>query len=142
MNKKFNLWMSSIDDRFLEEASTITKKTFRFRVIARVIAACLILAATGLLFRHIVFSPDETNDGIIREYFTKDNTDYTILSCEATEATNISGMDIAEIEPLVWYAGGLEIKLCSTNDTIWASWYDYNTGTQWCLMSDTSSLTL
>ena len=141
-DKNFNLWMTSIDDRFLEEAASISKQNRRYRIITRVIAACLVLAAARLLFRHVQLSNDKANDGITREYFTTNGTNYTMLSCEITEPTDISGMEATKTEPLVWYAGGLELKLCSTNDTCWVSWYDTNTHTQWCLLSETDSLSL
>lgn len=167
--KKFDLWMTSIDDSYLEEASVVPEKSKRYRILLPVVAACLILAVTGLFIRHgrlqdqdsdqpshlaensipstvPAFAPTsasmvEPEDEVTRKYFSKNGTDYTMLSCEAAEATDISGLDNTA-EPLVWYAGGLEIKLCSTKDMAWASWYDTNTGTQWCLMSETSSLSL
>jgi len=164
MNKKFDLWMKSIDNHYLEEAAMVPQPQEKnyYRFVVPAVAACLVLVVSGLLLRHTALpdsSPDSgknvaeqlptttvpdvtPEDGITKEYFTKDNTDYTILSCEASAPTAISVMSEAETEPLTWYAGGLEIKLCSTNDTIWASWFDSNTSTQWCLLSDTSSLAL
>lgn len=141
--KKFELWMTSIDEKYLEEAATPTNFKRNYRFIALAVAACLVLTATGLLFRHSLLPQNTTgDDGIIREQFTKNDTEYTLLSCEVAEPTDISGMEATASEPLGWYAGGLEIKLCSTNDAIWASWYDTNTKIQWCLLSDTTSLAL
>ncbi len=134
--KKFNLWMDSIDEMYLEEMIAPPKKLYLS--VLPVAAACLLLIVAGVLFRNARLQ----DDGITREYFTRNNTEYTILSCLAAEPTDISGIKAAEAEPLVWYAGGLEIKLCSTKDTVWASWYDYSTGTQWCLAGDTTSLAL
>ena len=51
-------------------------------------------------------------------------------------------MEATEVAPLVWIVDGLEVKFCSTNDMAWASWYDANQGTQWCLKANTSSLAL
>ena len=143
MNKKgFDIWMNSIDNQYLEEAAKIPKRSRRYRYLALAAAACLFFASTGLLYRYTIQQNNSPDDTITREYFAKGGADYTVLSCEATEPTDISGMETADAEPLVWYAGGLEFKLCSTRDTVWTSWYDYTTGTQWCLISDTSSLAL
>lgn len=164
MNKKFNLWMTSIEDRYLEEAAEAPKKNRTHRMITLAVAACLVLAATGLLFRYVRLqenppedtqqfaenntavpssAPDITpDDDITREYFAQDGTNYTVLSCQTEAEQDISGMEAADAEPLVWYAGGLELKLCSTNDACWVSWYDVNTKTQWCVTSDASSLAL
>ncbi len=164
--KNFDLWMNSVDDSILEEAATVpgTAKKKKYRSYAIIAAACLVFAITGLLLRHGLLSgthpdtspgitgttvpsskPQETKTpekSIREEVFVKDGTDYTLLSCETPEATDISGTTTTTAEELSWYAGGLEILLCSTENNIWASWYDTTTGTQWCLMGDTSSLAL
>jgi len=153
-NKKFEHWMNSINDTYLEEAARPAKAKNNYRTLALAVAACLVLTATGLIFRHAVLSgnqatPDpgfannqEVENGITKQQFTKDGTSYTLLSCEANEPTDISGMDTAAAEPLVWVAGGLELKLCSTEDMVWSSWYDTNTNTQWCLKANASTLAL
>ena len=139
MNKKnFQLWMTAIDNKYLEEAAVLPVKKHTYHYIALTVAACLILAVIGVTFRHLLL-PD---DGITREHFTKGGTKYTVLSCETSEPQDISGIESTESEPLVWYADGLEIKLCSTQDVSWASWYDTGTSTQWCLLSETDSLSL
>jgi len=167
MNKtKFDIWMNSVPDTYLEEAAAtpMPVKKKNYRALALTAAACLLLTATGLLLRQGMLSntppdnsqhtpgntipssipPEVTDSGsnIIKEFFTKNDTDYTLLSCEVAEPTDISGVTAAKAEELAWYAGGLELLLCSTKDTVWASWYDTATGTQWCLMSDTTSLAL
>ncbi len=163
--KNFNTWMNSIDEKYLEEAAKAPAKKFNYRHLAMTVAACLVLAATGLLLRQGLLpdtQPDiadtvsttaptkiaevqkepETGE-IATKHFTKDGVDFTLLSCDMTNApTDISGMETANEEPLVWVAGGLEIKLCSTSDTAWASWYDANQNTQWCLKANTSTLAL
>ena len=48
--KKFEHWMNSIDDTYLEEAAVPMKKK-NYRYFAMAAAACLVLAATGLLLR-------------------------------------------------------------------------------------------
>ena len=152
MNKhNFTIWMNSISDKYLEEAARPAKKR-RYHPLALVAAACLVLAATGLISLQgrlqnnsklpdiLEFLPNE--EGITQHAFTKDGTTYTMLTCLSEKPTDISGITAAT-ESLSWYAAGLEIKLCSTNDTIWASWYDTSTCTQWCLVSaQTSSLSL
>ena len=155
MNKKnFERWMNSIDDTYLEEAARPAKAKISYRALVLAAAACLVLTATGLILRHAVLSegsatPDttlaknqETEDGITKEQFTKEGISYTLLTCTANEPTDISGMEASDTEPLVWVAGGLELKLCSTKDIAWSSWYDTNTNTQWCLKANTSSLAL
>ena len=154
MNKKFDTWMNSIDDTYLEEAARPAKEKISYRALVLAAAACLVLTATGLILRHAVLSegsatPDttlaknqETEDGITKEQFTKEGISYTLLTCTANESTDISGMEASDTEPLVWVAGGLELKLCSTKDIAWSSWYDTNTNTQWCLKANTSSLAL
>lgn len=142
-NKHFNLWMTSIDDSYLEEAAQPPQKKQTIKSAALAVAACLVLAATGLLLGHTLLLQNSTpKDSITKEYFVKEGTDYTLLSCEAAEPTDISGIETAETEPLIWIAAGLEIKLCSTRDMAWVSWYDTNTSTQWCLTSKTSTLAL
>ena len=164
--KKFDLWMRSVDETILEEAAVVpdTVKKTNYRSYAIVAAACLVFAITGLFFRQGLLSgthPDNTPDitgvmtpssnpqettapgnNIQKEFFSKEDTDYTLLSFETAEPTDISGITTAKAEELAWYDGGLEILLCSTGTTVWASWYDTSTRTQWCLMSDTSSLAL
>lgn len=156
--KKFDLWMNSIDDKYLEEAAApVKKRSYRSFVMAA--AACLVLVATGLLMHQGILSSRLQGDGssvittvpsngeefaanLSQEVFVKDGIDYTLLSCKAEEPVDISGIDNTGTEPLVWYAGTMELQLCSTKDVAWASWYDTNTGTQWCLTSTTSTLHL
>jgi len=122
------------------------KKNYRYFAVTA--AACLVLAATGLLLRQGLLpdtQPDkkqETSSDYATEYFTKDNIEYTMLSFATSEPTDISGMETAKAEPLVWVVDGLEVKLCSINDLTWASWYDSNQSTQWCLKANTSTLAL
>lgn len=138
MNKKnFDLWMTSIDDRYLEEALEPPKKKNSYRSIALIAAACLVLVCTGMLLRHALLP----SDNITRERFTQDGAKYTMLSCETEEPQNISGRKDTE-NSLIWTTGGLEFKLCSTKDVAWVSWYDSNTKTQWCLSTDASTLAL
>lgn len=138
MNKKeFELWMTSIDNSYLEEALKPPKKKRSYRSIALVAAACLVLVCTGMLLRHALLSSDD----ITRERFTQDGAKYTIISRTAEEPQNISGREDTE-NSLIWTTGGLEFKLCSTKDVAWVSWYDTNTKTQWCLSTDASTLAL
>ncbi len=148
MNKKsFMHWMSSIDDRFLEEAAEFPlkkqKKSLYYSLAA---VACLALVTTGLFFTHSMLKSNSgtpRKDNIMREYFTENNITYTLLSCEAPESMDISEVSgTSEAEPLLWYADGLELKLCSTTDMAWVSWYDAKTSTQWCLSADDSTLSL
>ncbi|MBP3594913.1 MAG: hypothetical protein J6J44_10325 [Lachnospiraceae bacterium] len=157
--KKFEHWMNSIDDTYLEEAAVPMKKK-NYRYFAMAAAACLVLAATGLLLRQGLLpdtqSPNEPPEisgepdtcELITKQFTKydeiknEDIEYTILSHIVAEPADLSGMEAADAEPLVWVVDGLEIKLCSTNDMAWASWYDANQGTQWCLKANTSTLSL
>ena len=163
MNKqKFKLWMDSIDDKYLEEATCIQGKKHHFRYTLLAIAVCLVLASVSVLLHQGMLTdwkankesnlvnntPTETtapeitpDNGITQEYFVKNGCDYTLLSCEASEPTEISGIE-SDTPPLVWLAGSIEIKLCSTNDATWASWFDTNTNNQWCLLSNTNSLNL
>ena len=163
MNKqKFKLWMASIDNKYLEEAACIPEKKLRFRYTMLAIAVCLVLASIGVLLHQGILTNEQSNhesylannspteaiapettppDGITREYFAKDNSKYTLLSCEVSEPTDISGIE-SDTPPLVWLADSIEIKLCSTSDTAWASWFDSSTNNQWCLLSNTSSLNL
>ena len=136
--QSFDLWMHSIDTVFLEEAAKPPVRKTKFYSSGIAIAACLVLAVTGLLLRQGLLA----DSAITKDSFSKDGTKYTLLSCEAAEPTDISGINTTDAQELSWYAAGLEIKLCSTQDTIWASWYDTATTTQWCLLSDTSSLAL
>ena len=162
MKNNFDLWMRSIDNSYLEEAMLEASNTRKHRALTLTVAACLVLAATGLLLRHSILqanNPDDSqkiaetvtltpvpdfpqNNSITREYIVRNGETYTLLSCEVSNPTDISGQESANATPLVWCSGGLELKLCSTTDAIWASWYDTNTQTQWCLMSDTSTLAL
>ena len=163
MNKQnFKLWMDSIDDTYLEEAATPPEKKSNIRYPLLAIAACLVLASVGILLRQGLLTSHKPDKGttiasntpteaiapeitpadvITREYFAKNGSDYTLLSCKATEPTNISGLE-SDAPPLIWLADSIEIKFCSTNNTAWASWFDANTNSQWCLISDTSSLNL
>ena len=140
-NDNFNVWMDSIDDNYLEEAAKVSPPKKKYNQYVLIAAACLVLATVGLLLRHGLLSTQNPNDGISREYFTNVDSEYTLLSCEATVPTDISGIE-SDVEPLIWTVKGLEIKLCSTNDTAWASWFDANANKQWCLISDTTSLAL
>ena len=167
--ENFDLWMNAVDNSLLEEAAvppSPIKKITNYRPFAMVAAACFILAVTGLLLRQGLLpgtqpnitppvtetvtptkEPQETitpapDNSIKKEMFEKNGTDYTLLSCEAAEPTDLSGMDGEKTEELSWNANGLNILLCSTSDAIWASWYDTSSSTQWCLLSDTSSLAL
>lgn len=148
MNKKsFMRWMSAIDDRYLEEAATVPVKKQK-KILAPVLlsAACLALVTSGILFAHNLLASPSNNsseDGITREYFTENNISYALLSCETAEPMDISDIpDASHTKPLVWYADGLELKLCSTTDMAWVSWYDTATSTQWCLTADNSTLSL
>ncbi len=73
--------------------------------------------------------------------FTVEKNNFTLRAMHTSEAQDISGLT-AHAEPLVWYADGLELKLCSTNDAAWVSWFDARENTQWCLAANNSSLAL
>ena len=87
--KKFDTWMTSINNDFLEEASSPPAKKRNYRTLAMVTAACLVLAATGLLLRQGLLPDTQPEvDGVTTEYITVDNIEYTILSRTAAEPTD------------------------------------------------------
>ena len=139
MNKaNFELWMNSIDKKYLEEAAMPPVKRSNYRKAFLAAAACLLLACTGLLFRHALLS----KDGITKEKIRQNGETYTLLSLETDTPSDISGLEEVTAEPLAWFAGGLEIKLCSSEESAWVSWFDPKTNTQWCLTSEASTLSL
>ena len=156
MNKKnFEIWMNSIDKTYLEEAATPPAKKHSYRSFILATAACLALTATGMLLRQSFLPDAATPDSyepdkyqLVTEQFTKydelqkEDIQYTVLSHIVAEPTDISGVEASPDTPLVWVADGLEIQLCSTNDTAWASWYDTRQNTQWCIKANTSTRTL
>lgn len=174
MKKNFELWMTAIDDTYLEEAAIPAKKKKKIKALALAAAACLVLATTGLLLRYrLVSSPPSATPEDLKKYgyafelpedatkisyallpeestsptqaearFTSQGTEYTLRASKTEEAKDLSSQEATCTSPLLWASSGLNFKLCSTHGTIWVDWYDYNTGTQWCLLTDTTQDTL
>ncbi len=149
-----------------------TKKATIRRIFPLAAAACLVLAVAGIasmggLFRKTSSTPpaefaehgytlpvpvEATNVAYQaisgREYtvpvaeasFTVEQQDYTLRAYNTEQPQNISEKE--DSEPLVWYAAGLEVKLCSTNNSSWVSWYDEEAKMQWCLLTENAKLAL
>ncbi len=152
--------------------SFAAKKSVIRRIIPLAAAACLVLAVAGIASTGGLFSkknstppaefaehgytlpvPAEATNVAYqaisgKEYtvpvaeasFTVEQQNYTLRAYNTEQPQNISEKE--DSEPLVWYAAGLEVKLCSTNDSSWVSWYDEEAKMQWCLMTENAKLAL
>ena len=68
MKKNFELWMTAIDDAYLEEAAIPAKKKKNYKALALAAAACLVLVSTSLLRHGRVSSPPSITPEELKKY--------------------------------------------------------------------------
>ena len=74
--------------------------------------------------------------------FTQNGVQYTYRALKTQYPEDISGVTEDWDDNMQWRAGNLDMQLCQSDETAYIGWYSQETGTQWGLSADESTVEL